>query len=92
MHTKKRDIRILYYTHVHMNIILLNCSTKQMFQEIRGAWKLRSDSHRMRKDYKTRDGMKYSFQVCSSPFYSHARSAFDPSAYARNQKATSLTR
>ncbi|KYQ54533.1 hypothetical protein ALC60_06557 [Trachymyrmex zeteki] len=24
--------------------------------------------------------------------YSHARSAFDPSAYARNQKATSLTR
>lgn len=24
--------------------------------------------------------------------YSHARGAFDPSAYARNQKATSLTR
>lgn len=35
--------------------------------------------------------MKYSFSMFES-VYSHARSAFDPSAYARNQKATSLTR
>lgn len=49
------------------------------------------DQTRARRDYKTRDGTEHSFGVLGS-VYSHARRAFDPSAYARNQKATSLTR
>lgn len=49
------------------------------------------DQTRARRDYETRDGMEHSFGVLES-VYSHARRAFDPPAYARNQKATSLTR